>query len=134
MKVRILDKESLYYQLLYHYKNYVKDATENDIKIDYFEENEDGTIECWYNKEYSISLTNDIVKKEVEQMNENDKHFIKRYEELDEYTKQLEYKLQQKENIIKEVREYIEKDMEKYGGDIYITCKDILEILDKGKE
>lgn len=28
-------------------------------------------------------------------------------EELDEYTKQLECKLQQKENIIKEVREYI---------------------------
>ena len=43
----------------------------------------------------------------------------------------LSSRVTKQENIIKEVREYIEKDMKKYGGDIYITCKDILEILNK---
>lgn len=45
----------------------------------------------------------------------------------------LSARVTKQENIIKEVREYIENDMKKYGGDIYITCKDILEILDKEK-
>ena len=71
------------------------------------------------------------------QNDEREKKYYIKDEELDEYTKQLEYKLQQKENIIKEVREYIEENF------CYITCdgikyimpsgKDILEILNKGE-
>ena len=37
-------------------------------------------------------------------------------------------------NIIKEVRKYTEENMKEYGGDIYITCEQILEILDKGSD
>ena len=44
--------------------------------------------------------------------------------------------LQQKENIIKEVREYIEENIKgnyfkRYDDDIYKACDDILEIIDK---
>ena len=63
LKIKVLDEETLYDLLLKHYSNYVENATKDDIKIEHFEENEDGTIECWYNKEYSIPLTNDIVEK-----------------------------------------------------------------------
>lgn len=62
MKYRIIDEEKLYDLLLYHYSFYKQDATKSDIKIDYFEKNEDGTIECWYNKEYSITVSNKIVE------------------------------------------------------------------------
>lgn len=62
-------------------------------------------------------------------------------EELDEYTKQLEYKLQQKENITKEVREYIEQcQLGVDSRDRPVMLKHIeegrglLEILDKEKE
>ena len=77
----------------------------------------------------------EIVLKEIERLNkslEEQRHFY------------LE-KLQQKENIIKEVRKYIENNKDKEiptwsGGDYdYETClfaediKEILEILDKGE-
>lgn len=44
------------------------------------------------------------------QEDEREKDYYIQDEELNEYIKQLEYKLQQKENIIKEVREYIENN------------------------
>lgn len=43
------------------------------------------------------------------QDDEREKDYYIPDEELDEYTKQLECKLQQKENILKEVREYVNK-------------------------
>ena len=55
---------------------------------------------------------------------------------LKEENKQLKSQLQQKENIIKEVREYIE---ERYNGEVLIHTFDkdnvgeLLEILDKGE-
>jgi len=44
------------------------------------------------------------------QNDEREKNYYIKDEELDDYTKQLECKLQQKENIIKEVREYANTD------------------------
>ena len=85
-------------------------------------------------------------------MSEEDKHFIKRYEELLDkgycdcnemncidnnsprrilnIVKDLQNKLQQKENIIKEVREYIEKASYLQGNKI-LEEKEFLKILDK---
>ena len=89
-------------------------------------------------------------------MSEEDKHFIKRYEELLDkgycdcnemncidnnsprrilnIVKDLQNQLQQKENIIKEVREYIEENMS-YNTGVEIqyipSGEDLLEILDK---
>ena len=51
----------------------------------------------------------------------------------DEEIQRLNYKLQQKENIIKEVREYIEryrKNKEKLQG-VFLCSSKLLEILDK---
>ena len=59
------------------------------------------------------------------------KYHDSQYEELLNQYIELSRDYDELENIIKEVRKYIENDMKKYGGDIYITCKDILEILDK---
>lgn len=70
---------------------------------------------------------------------EKEKNYYIPDEELDEYTKQLEYKLKQKETIIKEVREYIESFKKIYEGHYpYIDIRDLdlnklLEILDKEK-
>ena len=51
------------------------------------------------------------------------------------YIQNLEQKLQQKENIIKEVREYIEKYSITYENEVgpykVIESKELLEILDK---
>ena len=62
---------------------------------------------------------------------ENKEHLI---------VEELEYRLQQKENIIKEVREYIEH-AQNYGTMAqvmphlkpYVNGNDLLEILDKGE-
>lgn len=61
-------------------------------------------------------------------------------EKVMEYTEKLQNQLQQKENIIKEVREYIENnkqyaELEDYGknGEYYIDEIGLLEILDKGE-
>ena len=43
------------------------------------------------------------------QNDEREKNYYIKDEELNEYTEQLEYKLQQKENKIKQVREYVDK-------------------------
>ena len=89
-------------------------------------------------------------------MSEEDKHFIKRYEELLDkgycdcnemncidnnsprrilkIVKTLEFQLQQKENIIKEVREYIEKHIAMFKNGnmlVDINVDELLEILDK---
>lgn len=60
------------------------------------------------------------------------------------YVDKLETKLQQKENIIKEVREYATQHMTKLAkrkgingeenGAIYVAVSDLLEILDKEKQ
>ena len=50
--------------------------------------------------------------------------------ELEKYTISLQTQLQQKENIIKEVREYIESYMPNYDFDKTNLIK-LLEILDK---
>ena len=50
--------------------------------------------------------------------------------ELNRICKQLKFQLQQKENIIKEVRECIEKASYLQGNKV-LNEKDILEILDK---
>lgn len=49
---------------------------------------------------------------------------------LQEEIQRLNYKLQQKERIIKEIREYIEK-ASYFQGNKILNEKDILEILDK---
>ena len=53
-----------------------------------------------------------------------------------EFVDELQNQLQQKENIIKEVREYIEKHIAIFkGGDMLVDMNidEILEILDKGE-
>lgn len=52
---------------------------------------------------------------------------LKQKEKIDK----LQTQLQQKENIIKEVREYVEK-ASYFQGNKVLNEKDILEILDKG--
>lgn len=71
------------------------------------------------------------------QNDEREKNYYIKDEELDEYTKQLEYKLQQKENIIKEAREYIKEHIRiddeypDYMEMLLEEYKELLEILDK---
>lgn len=67
--------------------------------------------------------------------------FIENWEDLERYSKEQDEILQQKENIIKEVREYIENnkqyaELEDYNknGEYYIDEIGLLEILDKGDE
>ena len=57
---------------------------------------------------------------------EDEKHLI---------VEELEYRLQQKENIIKEAREYNEEILKEswYGGNEKKYAKHNLEILDKGE-
>ena len=63
--------------------------------------------------------------------------FINQPKEIIEYIKYLQTQLQQKENIIKEVREYIEENSKSYSlpqtiKDMrYIDFYKLLEILDK---
>ena len=61
--------------------------------------------------------------------------FINQPKEIIEYIKYLQNKLQQKENIIKEVREYIEEHSYDYrvGGIAKVNGKELLDILDKGE-
>ncbi|MBO7733011.1 MAG: hypothetical protein J6S67_10670 [Methanobrevibacter sp.] len=49
------------------------------------------------------------------------------------YIQNLETQLQQKENIIKEVREYFKNHTLKYDDIMIIKPSDVLEILDKEK-
>ena len=66
---------------------------------------------------------------------EKEKDYYIPDEELSEYTKQLEFKLQQRDNIIKEARELIKKEQQHYQRrDVYINANYILEILDKVEE
>ena len=72
------------------------------------------------------------------QEDEREKGYYIPDEELNEYTEQLENKLQQKENIIKEVREYIEEHriQNKYSFEYDLfqrntRVSELLEILDK---
>lgn len=51
--------------------------------------------------------------------------------ELIDYVEELKQQLQQKENIIKEVREYFKNHTLKYDDLMLIKPSDILEILDK---
>lgn len=51
----------------------------------------------------------------------------------------LLHELQQKDNIIKEVREHIEQDIKanyfkRYDDEVYKLCDELLEILDKVEE
>ena len=58
--------------------------------------------------------------------------FINQPKEIIEYIKYLQNQLQQKENIIKEAKEYIESYMPNYDFDKTNLIK-LLEILDKGE-
>lgn len=49
------------------------------------------------------------------------------------YIQKLENQLQQKENIIKEVREFIYKCNDGKQGINYSGCSKLLEIIDKGE-
>lgn len=66
--------------------------------------------------------------KEIERLNENN-------QAMQEEMARTWEKLAQKENIIKEVREYIEHT-QNYGKEkiLYINGNDILEILNKGSD
>lgn len=70
------------------------------------------------------------------QEDEREKDYYIQDKELNEYTKQLEYKLQQKENIIKEVREFVERYLELNleAFDTKGLLGKILEILEKESE
>ena len=57
--------------------------------------------------------------------------FINQPKEIIEYIKYLQNQLQQKENIIKEVREYIELGINFDSLGVARTKKNLLEILDK---
>ena len=62
-----------------------------------------------------------------------------KFNELEEENKQLKEQLQQKENIIKEVREYIEEtcyydELENYSNMTSDEVKELLKILDKEKD
>lgn len=67
------------------------------------------------------------------QEDEREKGYYIPDEELDEYTKQLECKLQQKENVIKEVREYPDNAKDNYiiNKHQYVNFDNIREILEK---
>lgn len=65
------------------------------------------------------------------QEDEREKGYYIPDEELDEYTKQLENQLQQKENIIKEAREYINWRLEEHQDMDKYQMEELLEILDK---
>lgn len=58
-------------------------------------------------------------------------------DELKEIANKMIDQLQQKENTIKEVREYIKdiKDnyFKRYDDEVYKMCEELLEILDKGE-
>ena len=95
---------------------------------------------------YKLEKENRELKKEIERLNENNQAYQKELckvwderdnayriiNELEKYTISLQTKLQQKENIIKEVREYIEENEKEYGS-LEDNEKIILRILDKGE-
>lgn len=66
---------------------------------------------------------------------EREKDYYLKDEELNEYTQQLEYKVEQLENIRKEIKEYIEKNVACFkNGDMLVELNvdDLLNILNKG--
>lgn len=66
---------------------------------------------------------------------EQEKDYYLKDEELNEYTQQLEYKVEQLENIRKEIKEYIEKHVVCCkNGDMLVelNANDLLNILNKG--
>ena len=66
-----------------------------------------------------------MLQEELEQAYKDIKYYKNR-------TERLRNQLQQKENIIKEVREYIEK-ASYFQGNKILEEKELLEILDKGE-
>ena len=64
--------------------------------------------------------------------NEQEKDYYLKDEELNEYTQQLEYKVEQLENIRKETIEYIKNDS--YFDGSSMCANDLLNILNKGSE
>ena len=78
-------------------------------------------------------MSEEEIKQEIEQVGY--KEFYRYYIEAHKLAKQYSKDLQQKENIIKEVREYIEPLVE-LDNDIMLKgkmLKPVLEILDKGE-
>ena len=72
---------------------------------------------------------------EPEELFDNDK-LQKKYNNLLKEHIKLKQELQQKENIIKEVKEYIQNDIKgnyfkRYDDEVYEMCEKLLEILDK---
>ena len=67
---------------------------------------------------------------DIERLERTNNEIFKANETLTEEIKKLQNQLQQKENIIKEVREYIKENEKEYGS-LEDNEKIILEILDK---
>ena len=81
-------------------------------------------------------MSEEEIKQEIEQVGY--KEFYRYYIETHKLAKQYSKELQQKENIIKEVREYIENgqafDISLDREFAVFDRKELLEILDKGDE
>lgn len=43
----------------------------------------------------------------------------------------LQDRIYELEEVLDKIKEYIKVNMEEYGGDIYLTCKEIKEILEE---
>lgn len=86
-------------------------------------------------KEYARVMYNDV--KDADKYRIDVAYNGRDIKDLLEYLFELEQQLQQKENIIKEVREYIDKWKFEVAGNgacmEYEDIQDILEILDKGE-
>ena len=136
-----LEKEN---EILKHRLNdIVFDDANNDVELGARFLRKIGYVDFDEERKFYINKHN---KEPFWQEDEREKGYYITDEELDEYTKQLEYQLQQKENIIKEVREYIEENCyKKMGGygdnedDDSEVClfeediRELKEILDKGE-
>jgi uncharacterized protein YPO0396 len=90
-------------------------------------------IDKWLDNEYGVSYTR--LEKLHDFVVEQD---MKHQEEKDKEIEKLQNQLQQKENIIKEIREFVEKwKYEDGDGSVYFDINtnpdDLLRILDKGE-
>ena len=109
-------------EILNHLIEYLQDKIDtgyhkifyNDLMYD------EKTVDC-------INAINDTIKEDVCSIS---------YDKLKDYITKLKTQLQQKENIIKEVREYIEPIVE-LDNDIMLkgkVLKPVLEMSDKGSD
>lgn len=99
-----------------------KELIKSDFDVDDIYEIEEG---------YEIKL--EKKDEEIERLNRTNNEIFKANETLAEEIKKLQNQLQQKENIIKEVREYIE-EWQRFphtNGSTHKELKNLIDILDK---